>query len=146
MNSTTIQGLQHISKFLEDRDIQSTQKALLKVAALLPDTTTYKERQHMSSNPHIEKPGYGVMYYEIEKKHEKGPDYKGFLVLEMDYKAGEKIKIGAWEKKTSIGHTLYSLREDNYTKKKQAAFQPDKEVHQGYAKVKHTRFDDDVPF
>ena len=100
----------------------------------------------MSSNQHVERPGYGVMFYEEVKKHEKGPDYKGFLILEMDYKAGEKLKIGAWEKPTSRGHNLFSLREDNFTKKKQAVNQPDKEVRPAY--VKHKRFDDDdsVPF
>jgi len=40
-------------------------------------------------------PGSGVAYWEEEKKSDKGPDYKGFIVLEMDYKAGEKLKFAS---------------------------------------------------
>ena len=100
----------------------------------------------MSTNQHNERPGKGVMYYEETKKHEKGPDYKGFLVLEMDYKAGEKLKLAAWMKDTSRGYQLIALSEDNYTKKMKAQNQPDKEVEPAY--VKHKRYDDDsdVPF
>ena len=97
------------------------------------------------ANPHNERPGKGVMYFEENKEHEKGPDFKGFIVLEMDYKAGEKLKLAAWMKPTSRGTNLISLSEDNFTKKKRAEHQPDKEIQPSY--VKHQRFnDDDVPF
>jgi len=70
------------------------------------------------SNQHKEMPWSGVAYWEEEKKSEKGPDYKGFIVLEMDYKAGEKLKFAVWQRNTSKGTTLLSFKEDNWTKRK----------------------------
>ena len=108
----------------------------------MPAITT--ERQPMS-NLHNEKPGKGVMYWEEEasRKGDKSPDFKGFIVLEMDYKAGEKLKLAAWQKPTSRGYNLLSLSEDNWSKKQR---QTDKEVTPAYAKVSHRMNDDDVPF
>ena len=108
----------------------------------MPVITT--ERKNVSTNQHNERPGKGVMYYEETKKHEKGPDYKGFLVLEMDYKAGEKLKLAAWMKDTSRGTKLISLSEDNFSKKRREEGRQDQEVQPAY--VKHKRYDDDVPF
>lgn len=141
-----------MSRFLEGRDIQSIQKRLLKVAASLPDTTTHYERHNMTMNSHQEKPGKGVMYWEEKEKrsHEKSPDFKGFLILEMDYKAGEKLKISAWQRDTSRGYPLLSLSEDNYSKKMKQTPQEDR---QGYQKRDDERAyrprnirDEDVPF
>lgn len=100
-------------------------------------------------NQHNDLPGKGVMYWEEEaaRKGEKSPDYKGFLLLEMDYKAGEKLKIAAWERKTSRGYNLLSLSEDNWSKKQRQAQQADKEVPPRYSTVQHRRNrDEDVPF
>ena len=72
------------------------------------------------SNQHREMPGSGVAYWEEEKKSDKGPDYKGFIDLEMDYKAGEKLKFAVWQRPTSKGTTLLSFKEDNWTKRKKA--------------------------
>ena len=141
MNSSTTHGLRPISKHLEGKDTESIRKWLERVGPSLPVIT--HERKEMSS-AHQERPGKGVMFYEVNKEHEKGPDYKGFLILEMDYKAGEKLKIAAWMRDTSIGKPLLSLSEDNFTKKRRAEHQPDKEVQPAY--VKHRRYDDDVPF
>jgi len=82
------------------------------------------------------------MYWEEEasRKGDKSPD---FIVLEMDYKAGEKLKLAAWQKPTSRGYNLLSLSEDNWSKKQR---QTDKEVTPAYAKVSHRLNDDDVPF
>lgn len=136
-------GLRHISSICESRDIPSLQRWLSKVGQSMPDITT-QERPKMT-NPHNERPGKGVMYQEEQKESDKHPDFKGFIVLEMDYKAGEKLKLAAWMKPTSRGNNLISLSEDNFTKKRRAANQPDKEVQPTY--VKHNRFDDsDVPF
>jgi len=68
---------------------------------------------------HEQKPGTGVAYYDPpeKRKSEKAPDYTGFITLEMDYKAGDKLKFGIWEKQTSSGYTLLSLREDNWSKR-----------------------------
>lgn len=103
----------------------------------------------MSNNLHNERPGKGVMYFEEEdqRKSDKAPHYKGFLVLEMDYKAGEKLKLAAWEKPTSRGYPLLSISEDNWSKKQRQ--QGDVEVQPKYSKVTHKRFnpdDGDVPF
>ena len=80
------------------------------------------------ANPHNERPGKGVMYFEENKEHEKGPDFKGFIVLEMDYKAGEKVKFGVWLKETSSGFTLLALREDNWSKKQALAREEEKDT------------------
>lgn len=98
---------------------------------------------------HVEKPGKGVLFYEEpqKRKHEKSPDYKGFIVLEMDYKAGDKVMLSAWEKPTSRGYSLFSLSEDNWAKKQKE--QP-REVATGYQKNKpdfaYRSKNDDVPF
>ena len=68
-------------------------------------------------NEHREMPGSGVAFWETVKKSDKGPDYKGFITLEMDYKAGEKLKMAFWLKNTSSGNTLLAIKEDNYTKR-----------------------------
>lgn len=112
----------------------------------MPDTTINQERKQMSE--HKEMPGKGVMFFEpMEKrKSPKGPDYKGFLVLEMDYKAGDKVKISAWEKKTAYG-VLYSLSEDNWSRKQK---ETPREVESGYQRKKpeyaYRARDEDVPF
>jgi hypothetical protein len=105
------------------------------------------------SNQHKEMPGSGVAYWEDEKKSEKGPDYKGFILLEMDYKAGEKLKFAVWQRNTSKGTTLLAFKEDNWTKRKR---QEEKEAYRAEvtevvpAYRKHTPkpIDDDdyVPF
>ena len=71
------------------------------------------------ADPHIQRPGTGVAYYDPPEKRrsDKAPEYTGFITLEMDYKAGEKLKFGVWTKETSSGFTLLSLREDNWSKK-----------------------------
>jgi len=102
------------------------------------------------SNQHREMPGSGVAYWEEEKKSEKGPDYKGFIVLEMDYKAGEKLKFAVWKRPTSKGTTLLSFKEDNWTKRKKAE-ERNEVVEVVPAYRKHTQnkpFDDDseIPF
>ena len=138
-----VSGWQHISKLCENKDTQSLQQWLERVGKSLP-VTTY-ERKEMANNPHKEIPGSGVMYWEDEsmRKSEKSPDFKGFLVLEMDYRAGEKLKIAAWQKPTSRGTNLLSLKEDNYFKKKNLEEGRPTEVRPAYAK---RRDDDDVPF
>jgi len=114
--STVVSGLLHISKFLEKRDTTSLQRWLAQVAKNMP--VTHYRKEDSVSNQHKEMPGSGVAYWEEEKKSEKGPDYKGFIVLEMDYKAGEKLKFAVWQRSTSKGTTLLSFKEDNWTKRK----------------------------
>ena len=103
-----------------------------------------------TNNAHKEMPGSGVMYWEEEemRKSPKGPDFKGFLVLECDYKAGEKLKIAAWQKPTSRGHNLLALKEDNWSKKKREEERADKEVTPNYARKTYPSKDNDdsIPF
>lgn len=103
------------------------------------------------SNAHQERPGKGVMYWEDESKRssDKSPDYKGFVVLEMDYKAGEKLKLSAWVRPTARGNNLISLSEDNWSKKQRQTPQED---HTGYQRknpdyaYRKPGDDQDVPF
>jgi len=103
-----------------------------------------------TNNAHKEMPGSGVMYWEEEemRKSPKGPDFKGFIVLECDYKAGEKLKIAAWQKPTSRGFNLLALKEDNWSKKKREEEMKDKEVPSNYARKPSRSQDDDesIPF
>jgi hypothetical protein len=120
----------------------------MKMARSTPDTHS-TERKYMSTgNAHKEMPGSGVMYWEEEemRKSPKGPDFKGFLVLDMDYKAGEKLKIAAWQKPTSRGHSLLALKEDNWSKKKREEERGDKEVVPSYNRRPARNDDEDVPF
>jgi hypothetical protein len=105
-------------------------------------------------NEHKEMPGSGVMYWEDEemRKSPKGPDFKGFIVLEMDYRAGEKLKIAAWQKPTSRGTNLLALKEDNWSKKKREDEMKDKEVSPRYKSGGNSSFnrkrddDSEIPF
>lgn len=99
-------------------------------------------------NQHQERPGKGVMYFEEDsQQNEKKPKYKGYLILEMDYKAGEKLKIACWERPTSRGYSLLSLAEDNFSKKKEQERNEEadipKEVRPKYRK---NIDENDVPF
>jgi hypothetical protein len=97
------------------------------------------------SNLHNERPGKGVMYWEEEasRKSDKSPDFKGFLVLEMDYKAGEKLKLALWQKPTSRGYNLLAVKEDNWLKKKKLEEGRPTEVEPKYSIRKD---DNDIPF
>ena len=88
----------------------------------------------------------GVCYWEEEsqRKSPKGPDYKGFVVLEMDYKAGEKLKLAIWQKPTSRGYPLLAVKEDNWLKKKKLEEGRPTEVKPAYAKYKDD--DNSIPF
>ena len=97
------------------------------------------------ANPHQEQPGMGVCYWEEEsqRKSPKGPDFKGFVVLEMDYKAGEKLKLALWQKPTSRGYNLLAVKEDNWLKKKKLEEGRPTEVAPRYTQ---RRDDNDIPF
>ena len=138
--------LQHILNFCVGRDTISLQRWLKKVGESMPVITYEREKM---SNLHKEMPGKGVMYWEHEenRKSPSAPDFKGFVVLEMDYKAGEKLKLAAWKKPTSIGVDLLSLSEDNWSKKQR---ETPREVEPSYAKKSKFVYDKDddntIPF
>jgi hypothetical protein len=146
--TSTVSGLQHISKVCAKTDTESLRTWLMKMARSTPDTHSTERIYMATNNAHKEMPGSGVMYWEEEemRKSPKGPDFKGFLVLECDYKAGEKLKIAAWQKPTSRGHNLLALKEDNWSKKKREEEMKDKEVPSRYTPRTSRSNDDDVPF
>jgi hypothetical protein len=120
---------------------------LVRVGQLSQDTTSHHERKMMAT--HVERPGKGVMFWEEthKRKSEKGPDYKGFIVLEMDYKAGDKVQLSAWQKETGRGYYLLSLSEDNWARKQK---ETPIEVRSGYQRrdndfARKAR-DEDIPF
>jgi len=144
-------GLQPISKSLEKKDTQSLQQWLKTTAQSSPRTNIYQEKKHMASNPNYpDKPGYGTLFFVApeDKKHPQGPDFTGHVVLDMDYKAGERLNFGLWQKQTKMGTTMFSVREDNWLKKKRLEDQQPKEVTPGYArnKVKYGDDDNSIPF
>lgn len=59
-----------------------------------------------NNNKFEEKPGYAILFYTPPemKKFEQSPDFDGSMILKMDYKAGEKIKIDVWQKETRTGN------------------------------------------
>lgn len=102
------------------------------------------------NNPHREMPGSGVMFWEDEaqRRSDKAPDYKGFIILKHDYAAGEKLKIAAWQRKTSRGTTLMSLKEDDFLKMKQIGENAPREVTSrlNTSGPRRRNNDEDVPF
>ena len=122
----------------------------------MSETWTDHNGDVQEKNEHRELPGKGVLFWEHDSKrqHAKWPDYKGFIVLEMDYKAGEKLKLSAWQKETRSGYTLLSLSEDNWNKKQQGQPVPRQmreptEVRPTYkpkGKRRDIDDDDDLPF
>ena len=143
--------MQHISKFLENRDTTSLQKWLTKTAKSLP--VTHSERIHMDNNNKFEeKPGYAILFYTPPemKKFEQSPDFDGSMILKMDYKAGEKIKIDVWQKETRTGKPMLSIKENTWAKEKALERSQPKEVTPSYRQPPKTgyrkREDDDIPF
>lgn len=63
------------------------------------------------------KEGRGVLFNNVDKKHDKAPDFKGELMLDQDYGKGSIIKISGWKKSTPRGY-LISLGVDTYGQNK----------------------------
>ena len=148
---TVRSGLQPISKSLEKKDIPSLQKWLEKAGKSTPNTNIYQEKKMASNSNYPDKPGYGTLFFVApeDKKHPQGPDFTGHLVLDMDYKAGERLNFGLWSKQTKMGTTMFSAREDNWLKKKKLEEQQPREVTPGYAKPKkasYGRDENEIPF
>ena len=146
--TSIVSGLQHISKVCGKTDTESLRTWLMKTARSTQSTHSVERKYMSTGNAHKEMPGSGVMYWEDEemRKSPKGPDFKGFIVLECDYKAGEKLKIAALQKPTSRGNSLLALKEDNWSKKKREEEMKDKEVPSNYTRRPTRQQDDDVPF
>jgi hypothetical protein len=66
-----------------------------------------------NKSTYVHKPGTGSISARGEKPNEKSPDYKGEIVLDQDYKAGETIKLNGWMNQYAWG-TRIGLRIDNW--------------------------------
>jgi hypothetical protein len=88
----------------------------------------------MSSSNYKNGPGQGSFFPNKNKKHEKAPDWDGYIICDQDYKAGEQIKIAGWVKRGTWGE-LFSLKINNWKPGDMPA--PAREV---------MRSDEDVPF
>jgi len=143
--------LQHILRFLENRDTTSVQKWLERVGKNTP-VTHYTERKHNMDNKFEEKPGYAILFYTApeNKKFEQSPDFDGSMILKMDYKAGERIKIDVWQKETRTGKPMLSVKENTWAKEKNLQKDQPKEVTPSYRQQPKTgyrrRDDEDIPF
>lgn len=67
----------------------------------------------MAENQHKPDLGLGVLFTNHKKNHPKSPDFTGQIMLAEDGKAGDIIKIGAWERNTNKGKLL-SLKQDTW--------------------------------
>ena len=99
-NITAASGSLHISRHFANQDTTSLQKWLETTAKSTLRTNSFQEKESMADNKFPDKPGYGTLFYTApeDKKHPQGPDFNGYLVLEMDYKAGERVNVGLWQK------------------------------------------------
>ena len=97
------------------------------------------------SGTYGDQPGKGVLFSE-EKRGEKSPDFKGKLILDRDYKAGEEVKMAGWQKSSRRG-PLISLSIDSWKPDPNYKPDPNKPPRENnYRPGGSTRFDDDVPF
>ena len=103
----------------------------------------------MSEDNKYDRPGSGVAFWQPkdQRRSEMSPDFKGYVVLEMDYKAGEKFKVAMWSRKTKTGAPYLTMKEDNYTKKQfTKPERGDVEVEHKPRQSKKDSWDEDVPF
>jgi hypothetical protein len=96
------------------------------------------------------KPGTGTLLSK-DKRTEKSPDFKGELKLDQDYKAGDVIKISAWQRQSNMG-PLISLSIDNWKPdpnfKREGGWQP-QEDRRGFSARNpgsNRVLDDEIPF
>jgi hypothetical protein len=58
-------------------------------------------------------PGTGALFGQSKPDGGKGPDWKGELLLDQDYKKGDTLKMAGWIKQTARG-PLISIKEDTW--------------------------------
>ena len=85
-------------------------------------------------------PGKGSLFKNDNPKTEKSPKWKGMIVAVEDIKAGETIKLAAWDKFTKDGNAYISLSIDNFRPGEGNVTYPKEEKRKGAG------FDDEVPF
>ncbi len=88
--------------------------------------------------------GTGVLLSNRYKKG-SGPDWKGEIKLERDYRAGDTVKLAAWTKETSVG-ALISLKEDNWQPENAADTNQPPRANRNPFPSRRVDSDDDIPF
>jgi uncharacterized protein (DUF736 family) len=84
-------------------------------------------------------PGKGALFTNDNPKSEKSPKWKGTIVADEDIKAGQTIKLAAWEKVARNGNIFISLSIDNFKPGEGNVIYPKEEKRKA-------SFDDEVPF
>ena len=84
-------------------------------------------------------PGKGALFTNDNPKTEKSPKWKGTIVADEDIKAGQTIKLAAWEKIAKNGNVFISLSIDNFRPGEGNVIYPKEEKRKA-------SFDDEVPF
>jgi hypothetical protein len=84
-------------------------------------------------------PGKGALFTNDNPKTEKSPKWKGTIVADEDIKAGQTIKLAAWEKVAKNGNIFISLSIDNFKPGEGNVIYPKEEKRKA-------SFDDEVPF
>lgn len=84
-------------------------------------------------------PGKGALFTNDNPKTEKSPKWKGTIVADEDIKAGQTIKLAAWEKVAKNGNVFISLSIDNFRPGEGNVTYPKEEKRKA-------SFDDEVPF
>jgi hypothetical protein len=100
-SNTRVFGLQRISKFFENADIQSIQNALLKAARSLPDTTTSKEKIMDTFQVPENR---GQLFRNDRKEKETDSDWKGTLNVN-----GQIIKFIGYDAQTKNGNNYIKI-------------------------------------
>jgi hypothetical protein len=84
------------------------------------------------------KPGCGTLFIEHKKKKPTSPDYDGYIIMDRDVKAGEKIKLAGWDKEPAgnminlkIGKDQQELPQGRFAPQQQA--QGRRDAYQGHA-------------
>jgi len=84
-------------------------------------------------------PGKGALFNNDNPKSDKSPHWKGNIVADEDIKAGQTIKLAAWNKTAKNGKSFISLSIDNFKPGEGNVTYPREEARKG-------SFDDEVPF
>jgi hypothetical protein len=65
----------------------------------------------MADKKYEDKPGDGVLFKNERKTEgDKLPDSTGYVLAHRDIKAGERLRLAGWKKKTNSGGSLLSLK------------------------------------
>jgi hypothetical protein len=98
----------------------------------------------MEEDTKYDKPGFGRLFKNKNKRADTHPDYVGSFVCDKDYKAGEKIAFGMWEKATRFDTMYYNLKADKPFQPSGGGYRRQEDREVSYRPRR--RDDEDVPF